>query len=98
MALSVEDLAVAIKLTMDGEDLLPSDERELTRMLANAEAEILLYAPGAPEGAREEAAIRLIAYRHPIFLGKGAVMANAFLNSGAAAVLKPWRASRGVRT
>lgn len=95
MALTVEALAVAMRLTADGATL-PTAQRELlTRTLGAGRQYVEQYAPEAPEDVRDEATIRLCAYLYdapPSPRGDG--FSAPFRNSGAAGLLMPWRVHR----
>ena len=70
-----------------------ADELALaTRRVAYATEAVVRYAPGAPDIAHNEAVSRLAAYLYdmPTVAG-GAAFANALRNSGATAILLPYR-------
>ena len=66
-----------------------------TRLLAYGTAAVEKHAPDAPDAIQNEAVIRLTSY---LFdqpsVGRGAAYANALRNSGAAAILLPYRVHR----
>ena len=68
---------------------------EATRLLAYATAAVTKHVPICPDEISNEAAIRLAGY---LFdqpnAGRGATYANALRNSGAAAILLPYRVHR----
>lgn len=77
-----------------------TQEREIvTRMLPAAQTLVSKHAPDAPETIQEEAIYRLVAYWFDMpnaHLGAG--FANAFRNSGAQAILAPYRVIRARTT
>lgn len=103
MALTIEQLAVAMRVASYdsmGMVSLPQDIREsVTRLKAVADTEIAAYAPTAPDAMKDESTVLVTSYLYdrPNFAGYG--MANAFINSGAAALLSRWHEERaGVLT
>ena len=72
------------------------DERAIAERLLGAAQEIVeKQAPNAPDVLKDEAVIRLAAYWYDQpNAGRGAGYANAFRNSGALALLAPYRALR----
>ena len=68
---------------------------EATRLLAYSAAAVLKHAPDAPDTASNEAAIRLAGYLFDMpNAGRGMGYANALRNSGASAILLPYRIHR----
>ena len=95
MALTVIELAAALRLG-DGVEA-PTEPLSgiLTRLLGVAEATANIYAPGAPETVRDEAAIRFSAYLYDLpDSQRGSGYAAAWVNSGAGALVSPWRVHR----
>ena len=95
MAVTVTQLAAAMRLG-DGES---APDEPLASMLARyldiAQAYVGLDAPEAPEAVKDEATIRFASYLYdapPAAPGMG--YANAWRNSGAAALLLRWRPVR----
>lgn len=67
----------------------------LTRLLAVGTALAERHAPAAPPGVQNEAVILLAGYIHDAPNSpRGVSFADAFGNSGAAALLEPWRPVR----
>ena len=99
MALTINQLAFALRLTADdGTAPDASIVTELTRLASVADALIADYAPMAPETVRDEAKRLAVGYLYdgPDFNpgGTGLLYVNAFRNSGAQALLSPWRVRR----
>ena len=91
MAVTLSDLAVAMRLSADGADLPQAQQNILTRLMGVADAHIELLAASAPESVKDEAAIRMAAYLYEApAAGRRDGYANAFVNSGAAALLSYW--------
>lgn len=88
LTITVDQLSEAVELTVSGSPD-PPYLAILTRQLAVAEHRIELAAPDAPDDVKNEAAVRFVGYlleaplasRNPV---------NAFINSGAKALLSPW--------
>ena len=92
MALSIAALRSAIRAGDSARETV-----EVTRLRNFAVAFVNRYAPNAPETIRDEAAIRLAGYIFDSPSASGqARHANAFLNSGAQAIVGPYKARRGV--
>ena len=99
MALTTNQLAFALRLTADVSTAPDSSiAAELTRLAGVADAFIADYASMAPEGVRDEAKRLMVGYLYdgPDFNpgGTGLLYVNAFRNSGAQALLSPWRVRR----
>ena len=95
MALDLTQLAGALRL---GDGLTAPGEPYagiLNRLMGVAAALIDQQAPNAPEGVKDEATVRFVAYSFdsPTAAG-GERYANAWRNSGAAALLAPWTPRR----
>ena len=93
LTITVAELAAAIRLTADAST--PPSEPQLSilhRQLRVAESEIDGYALSAPEGTKDEAAIRYVGYLYdaPMTALNNAPYVNAFSFSGAKALLAPW--------
>ena len=94
MAVTVEDLAVALRLSTDGTDLDAAQSALLTRLLGVGTAHVTLLASGAPEDVQDEAVVRLAAYLYDQPLGRRDAFANAWVNSGAGALVSRWQVHR----
>ena len=88
------ELGAALRLGDSDEELA-----EVTRLLAYGLVAVEKHAPDAPDAVQNEALIRLAGY---LFdqpnAGRGLSFANAFRNSGAAAILLPYRIHRAGST
>ena len=93
MAITAPELAVSLRLSADGTDVpqAQTDIRSDNRLLSVAEAHIDLLAPTAPEIVRDEAAILFASYLYEVpTSGRRDAYANAFVFSGAGAMLVHW--------
>ena len=90
MALTVGNLAIALRLTASGETLDPDISARLTRLHAVADVLIGQYAPDAPDAIKEEATIVFAGYLYDKPSVTGVGLSNAFQNSGATALLAQW--------
>ena len=91
MAITFTDLAIALRLSVDGTDVEAAQQGILNRLIGVGEAHIALLAPNAPEAIRDEAIIRLATYLYDVpSAGRRDAYANAFVNSGAGALLSRW--------
>ena len=90
VTITAAELAAALRLGDSTEELA-----EVTRLLAYGTEAVIKYTPGAPEATANEGVVRLAAY---LFdqpnAGRGVMYANAMRNSGAAAILLPYREHR----
>ena len=90
MNLTAAQLAAALRLGDSAEETA-----QATRLLATATAWVTRHAPDAPAAIQDEAVIRVAGY---LFdqqtASRGAAYADALRNSGAAALLLPWRVHR----
>ena len=94
MALVVADLAVALRLSADGQVGVPQ-ETLLSRLLGVGEAYVDLLIPGAPEPIRDECIIRIASYLYDQpTAGRRDAYANAWANSGAGGLAMRWVVSR----
>ena len=90
VTLTVADLLSALRLGQT-----PEETAQGVRLLAYATAAIEQHALSAPTAISNEAAIRLAGYLFDQpFAGRGPVYSNALRNSGAAAMLLPYRVHR----
>lgn len=94
MAVTVEQLAEAIR-AKGGGDLPAIKQTIIQRAHAAAVARVNKAAPSAPEAVRDEAAILMAGYLYdrPTWL-ETMGPPSAYIHSGAAALLKPWRVKR----
>ena len=90
VTLDVEELAASLRL---GDS--PEEIAEATRLLAYTAEAVNRHAPSAPDVVQNEAAIRLAGYLFDApNAGRGLSFAHALRNSGAAAILLPYRIHR----
>ena len=90
MALTLTAAQLATALRLDASD---ADELAVvTRLLGVADALVTQHAPDAPPAIGDEAAVRVAGYLldQPT-AGRATMYGNAVRNSGAAAILLPWR-------
>lgn len=91
VTLTAAALAAALRL---GDS--PEEGVEAARLLEYATAAVTKHAPGAPDVAHNEAAIRLAGYLFDMpNAGRGAGYADAIRNSGTLALLLPYRHRAG---
>ena len=91
MALTLTQLAAALRLG-DG-TTAPTEPVAgiLTRLAGVADAFLELRADGAPEAIADEAKVRFAGYLYDApTAGRRESYANAWINSGAAALVAPW--------
>ena len=94
VTLTVAQLAAALRLGSSTEET-----DEATRLLAYSSEAVLRHAPSATDTALNEAAIRLSGYLYDQpNAGRGLSFAHALRNSGAAAILLPYRIHRAGST
>ena len=91
MALTVVELAAAMRIG-DGVTALSEPENGVvSRLLGVGTALAEKHAPDAPEDIKNEATIRVAAYLYDSpFAGSGERYASAWRNSGAYSLLQPW--------
>ena len=94
MAVTVEDLAVALRVSGDGTDLDIGTTAILTRLLGVGDAHVELLIPSAPSAIQDEVRIRLVAYLFDQPVGRRDAFANAWVNSGAGALAARWLTQR----
>ena len=91
MAITYTDLAIALRLSVDGTDVEAAQQAILTRLIGVGEAHVSLLAPEAPEAVKDKAIIRLAGSLFDVpRAGRRDAYANAFVNSGAGALLSRW--------
>ena len=90
VTLTAAALAAAVRLGDSTEETA-----EATRLLAYATEAVTKHAPDAPDAAHDEAAIRVAGYLFDQpFAARGVGAADALRNSGARAILLPYRVHR----
>ncbi len=91
---TVSDVSRSIR-AVDSPDVMA----ELTDLLAYASAEVLRIAPNAPDAVHNRAAISVVGYIYDRpTSGNMMAYANVVRNSGAGAMLLPYRVHRGGST
>ena len=91
---SVSDVARSIRAVVTTDVMA-----ELTDLLAYASAEVTRIAPLAPDVVHNRAAIAIVGYIYDrSTVGRGTAYANSIRNSGAGAMLLPYRSHRGGST
>ena len=90
MVVTVSDLAIALTLSTDGEDLDAAQTSILTRLLGVGEAHTALLIPVAPPAVQDEVIVRLAAYLYDQPVGRRDAYANAWVNSGAGSLASRW--------
>ena len=94
ITLSVADVARSLR-AVDSPDV----SAELTELLAYASAEVTRIAPLAPDSVHNRAAISIVGYLYDRpTSGRETAYANVVRNSGAGAMLLPYRSHRGGST
>ena len=90
VTITVSALSAALRLGDSTEETA-----EATRLLAYATEAVTKHAPGAPDAAQDEAAIRLAGYLFDMpTAARGAGYGDILRNSGALALLLPYRVHR----
>ena len=90
VTLTLEELAQAI--TAAGEAIPEDYLTILTRQLATATSAVQQYAPAAPDDVANEAVVLIVGYalESPLTTRAPRAPSNAFINSGARALLAPF--------
>ena len=95
MAITVAQLAAALRI---GDGTTAPEEPIngiLTRLMGVADAHIKLLGPDAPNHIKDEATVRFAGYLYDQpTTGRRESYANAWRNSGAAALVAPWVSHR----
>ena len=97
MAITTADLAIALRLSVDGLDLDAAQTGVLERLAGVATALVESYAPEAPQAIKDESAIRVASYLYDSPPHVSNQPQNAFVSSGAMALLSFWREQRAHR-
>lgn len=94
MNLTAAALASAIRVGTSTEETA-----EVTRLLSYATGAVTRHAPNAPDEAQDEAVIRIAGYLFDMpQAARGAGFADVLRNSGALAILAPYRVHRAGST
>ena len=99
MAVTVEDLAIALRLSPDGTGVEAGQLAVITRLLGVGEAHIELLIPNAPDAIKDECIIRMATYIYdqpPA--GRRDSFANSWVNSGAGALASRFKQQSGSET
>ena len=94
MAIEVADLAIELRISVDGDDLDAAQTAVLTRLKAVGESLVEGYADGAPASIKDEAIIRVCAYLYDVAPAMSTGSTNAMMYSGAQSLLSLWRPQR----
>ena len=95
MAVTVQEVATDLRILADPSQALePAIEAQLTRHVAVATVLTDEHAPDAPESVKDQAIIVCSAYLYDKPTVSSGGIANAFYNSGAAALLSSWHVER----
>ena len=95
MPVTAADIALALRITTSIEDALDAAiSEQLGRLAGVAAALVESYAPNAPAEIKDESAIRVAAYLFDVSPGSVSAPQNAFVHSGAQALLSFWREQR----
>lgn len=95
MAITVPDLAIALKLSADGLDLDAGITSILNRLLGVGQATVSLLIPSAPTAIQDEAIVRFVGYLYDQPIGRRDNYSNGWVNSGAGSIASRWL-SQGV--
>ena len=90
MAVTVADLAIALRVSRDGEDLDMATTAILARLLGVGDSHVELLIPTAPEPIQDEVRVRLAGYLYDAPVGRRDAYANAWINSGAGSLASRW--------
>ncbi len=91
MAVTVEDLGIALRLSPDGTGIEAGQLAVITRLLGVGEAHTELLIPSAPDAIKDECIVRMSTYIYdqpPA--GRRDAYANSWVNSGAGALASRW--------
>ena len=90
MAVTVEDIAVALRLSADGTGLTTAQTTLLTRLQGVGESHVQLLIETAPDAIKDECVVRMASYLFDQPLGRRDAFANAWINSGAGSLASKW--------
>ena len=99
MAVTLTDVQLAASMRVgNGVDALVEPQASvINRVLDTAKATVERYAPDAPESVQNEGAVRMAAFLYDAQPGNSLNHSNAFAQSGAQALLAPWRVIRATK-
>ena len=93
--ITAKDLATALRLITSDDDVLDAVQTaQLERLAGVGSALVESYAPAAPDEIKNEASIRVAAFLYDVAPGGVSAPQNAFVSSGAQALLSFWREQR----
>ena len=90
-------LAAALRIGDGATALAEPQASVINRMLAVATATVERYAEDAPSDVQDEAVIRMAGYMFDAPPGNSRQHSNAFSQSGAQALVAPWRVVRATK-
>ena len=94
MAISVARIAVELGIIADDTGVVSAGLNDvLTTYLSAANLHVTAYAPDAPEAVKDMAVVRYVAYQYQE-RGRDRQSRNAFVSSGAEAILSEYRSAR----
>ena len=96
VTLTAVQLAASLRIGDGTTALVEPQASVLARVLGTAKATVELYAKDAPSAVQNEAAVRMAAYLYDAQPGNSSRFVHAFQDSGAQALLAPWRVQRAV--
>ena len=92
MALNDSEVALALRLIGDPNEAIdPALQPIIERQRLASKSLVERYAPDAPERVREEACLRVVGFLFDRSPEHGNRAVSALFNSGAQALLMPWR-------
>ena len=95
MAVTTEQLAVALRLSADGVQGASDAQRAvLERLRGVGEAFVELLIPGAPESIRDECVVRQASYLYDAPVARRDSFSNSWVNSGAGSLAARWQTQR----
>ena len=91
MAVTVSDLAVAVRVSGDGADVSPAQTAILTRILGVCDAHISKIIPDAPDAIKDQCIVQFGAYLYDQPVASRDSYSDGWVNSGAGALAARWR-------
>ena len=91
MAVTIPELAVALRLSGDGINLPAPQTAILTRLMAASVAYVEKIVPDAPDAIKDMAIIRHTTYMYDQPVSTRDAYADAWVNSGAGSLAAPYR-------
>ena len=95
--ITIPEMAQALRLTTDSEAVDSTIVEILARMMVVGLDQIGEYAPNAPATTKAEALIRVVGYFYDTNPAGNLIAENAFVLSGARALLSRWHIPEGGR-